>query len=373
MTQRINTNLHSNSYFKVPKFSNSTNSKINLNDYEEVEDEYGFRYMRKKQRLLSSCELIYPSNAHEIGDEDNEIMSTPIPSNKMATVFVNGKTAFVSRPRINEAFSPSTPTPSKQILENNRKKRRSSFAVVDSSTSTGATVNPNSTNLRVNLPPENVKTFEYHRHIETDLPGPVKMRQLMIWACKKAARPDGTDRIISEKSVDGLISNEITTTWYQRPNNTVTDSAVYYLPNPQNQELSECIELYKSYHKKLEKECELWEDLKTQTPESLNLISKSSIKLHAEIDNSLNILFAEEFQNMNKWLNSLPLSIDRFDWNTKLALSFQDHAKQFCEGVFHQIFAKFFSSDLPRAGRNQQRIEPMMLLRALSTNQSITN
>ena len=106
MTQRINTNLHSNSYFKVPKFSNSTNSKINLNDYEEVEDEYGFRYMRKKQRLLSSCELIYPSNAHEIGDEDNEIMSTPIPSNKMATVFVNGKTAFVSRPRINEAFPP---------------------------------------------------------------------------------------------------------------------------------------------------------------------------------------------------------------------------------------------------------------------------
>lgn len=341
--------------------------------------------MRKKQKLLLATEQP-PS--------DDEVMSTPVPTNKSVvtltastniTAPMSEKTAATAK-RFTEAFafSPSTPTPSKQILENNRKKRRSSFAVVDPSNSSSnnneSTSNPNSSVMRTQLPPENVKTFEYHRHIETELPGPVKMRQLMIWACKKAngSNNDTTaTAVISDKLVNALVNNEITTTWYQRPiNNNANDdtSAVYYLPNPQNQELTECIELYKSYHQKLEKECETWESLKLVSNTSKSV--KSSVNqppIPTEIDNSLNVLFAEEFQNMNKWLNSLPLSIDRFDWNTKLALSFQDHAKQFCEGVFHQIFAKFFSADLPRVGKNNQRIEPMMLLRALSTNQSITN
>lgn len=343
--------------------------------------------MRKKQKLLLATEQ---------AQSDDEVMSTPVPTNKSVvtltaatvtssvTAPMSEKTAATAK-RFTEAFafSPSTPTPSKQILENNRKKRRSSFAVVDPNSSSNgsqqSTSNPNSSVMRIQLPPENVKTFEYHRHIETELPGPVKMRQLMIWACKKAAlngsnNTSNDSAVISEKLVSALVNNEITTTWYQRPinNNADDTSAVYYLPNPQNQELTECIELYKSYHQKLEKECETWESLKLVSGSSSSV--KSSVnQIPTEIDNSLNVLFAEEFHNMNKWLNSLPLSIDRFDWNTKLALSFQDHAKQFCEGVFHQIFAKFFSADLPRVGKNNQRIEPMMLLRALSTNQSITN
>lgn len=344
-----------------------------MNDYEEVEDEYGFKYMRKKQKQLEN--KIYYN--HRNNEDEEDYMSTPVPSNKMVTLSAPiHSSQVVAGKRLNEAFSPSTPTPSKQILENNRKKRRSSFAVVENNnnSSSGTTSSTDSSNnLNINLPPDNVKTFEYHRHIETDLPGPVKMRQLMIWACKKASRAGDHDSgAISEKLVHGLINNKITTTWYQRPNNVSNSTnPVYYLPNPQNQELSECIELYKNYHLKLEKECEIWEEIRKRGPESTLNLTTSSSPSHPQIDNSLNVLFAEEFQNMNKWLNSLPLSIDRFDWNTKLALSFQDHAKQFCEGVFHQIFAKFFSSDLPRSGKNHQRIEPMMLLRALSANQAI--
>lgn len=314
--------------------------------------------------------------------KEAEVSSTPVP--KMVTLsakLINNNNGG----RTNEAFSPSTPTPSKQILENNRKKRRSSFAAaaVQSSVrnSFGATVtttaNPGTTttNLQSQLLPENVKTGEYHRHIQTDLPGPVKMRQLMIWACQKAAKETNNSNVntnLVNELVNGLLSNTITTSWYQRPiNNTPTSDAVYYLPNPQNQEISECIELYKNYHQKLEKECEIWEELKSKTTINIvknqKMINSDSVK----IDNTLNVLFAEEFQNLSKWLNSLPLSIDRLDWNTKLALSFQDHAKQFCEGVFHQIFAKFFSADLPQRGK-AQRIEPMMILRALSTNQTIS-
>ena len=139
--------------------------------------------------------------------------------------------------------------------------------------------------------------------------------------------------------------------------------------------------MYNNYHTKLEKECEIWESFvskneneneplepeskifKYYTPKTLSFNNNNNVK----IDNTLNVLFAEEFQNLNKWLHSLPISIDRLDWNTKLALSFQDHAKQFCEGVFHQIFAKFFAADLRGKA---QRLEPMMILRALSSNTS---
>lgn len=310
--------------------------------------------------------------------EDDEVLSTPVPkmviisaSNNSKNTNNNNKSGTITTVRTNDAFSPSTPTPSKQILENNRKKRRSSLAVVAAAAQNSVrnSFGAAAPSLQSQLPPSNVKTTEYHRHLQPDLPGPVKMRQLMIWACQKAATSQH-DKLISSKLVDSLINNELSTSWYQRPNNVMqSENNIYYLPNPQNQELLECIELYKNYHMKLQKECEIWEQFKENPtcfkPQNIMKISSSDVK----IDNTLNVFFAEEFQTLNKWLTSLPLSIDRLDWNTKLALSFQDHAKQFCEGVFHQIFAKFFSSDLSRGGK-AQRIEPMMILRALSTNTS---
>jgi hypothetical protein len=78
-----------------------------LEEYEEVEDEYGFRYMRKKQRLNN------PSN----------VDSTPVSSITLTAHVLNSAAHHY-------AATPSTPTPSKQVLENNRRKRRSSFAVM---------------------------------------------------------------------------------------------------------------------------------------------------------------------------------------------------------------------------------------------------
>ena len=92
---------------QVPAFSAPSNNKINLDEYEEVEDEYGFRYMRKKQRLSPSAMAVD---------------STPIAT--------SGSSITLSAPGHHYVATPSTPTPSKQVLENNRRKRRSSFAVM---------------------------------------------------------------------------------------------------------------------------------------------------------------------------------------------------------------------------------------------------
>jgi hypothetical protein len=411
--KRTSSKKRNSSNLQVPKFQNS-DSKINLNDYEEVEDEYGFRYMRKKQKLLLSLKqqqqqqqqqdqekeksYIKMNTSHidnDLNDHDDDeedcVTSTPVPKNAKVVISASSmvaKPSHLTSIRSNEAFSPSTPTPSKQILENARKKRRSSFATNQSATSTvrnsfGISL------MQSSLPPNNVKTVEYHRHLQPDLPGPVKMRQLLIWACKKAASDRSENSASSEKLVEALLNNEINTSWYQRPitakDSSDENSSIYYLPNPQNQELSECIDLYKNYHMKLEAECQTWETLKSSSPASSILNLKQTCLLASnssapKIDTSLNQLFADELQHLNKWIHSLPMSVDRLDWNTKLALSFQDHAKQFCEGVFHQIFAKFFSSDLIRSSNKPRssnksgsainnNFEPMMILRALSTNQ----
>jgi hypothetical protein len=70
----------------------------------------------------------------------------------------------------------------------------------------------------------------YHKHILPDLPGPVKMRQLLIWAVQVAAKEmlgagarrqqqAGVDweEMIAEPLVQALHTNELSASWYQRP------------------------------------------------------------------------------------------------------------------------------------------------------------
>jgi hypothetical protein len=204
------------------------------------------------------------------------------------------------------------------------------------------------------------------------MPGPVKMRQLLIWAVQKAssqlarASPLNALADLSEDLGEALLRNEINCSWYQRPpisGTTSASSTTFYTPNPQNQELSECIDLYTNYQQKLAEECKIWESLPADAGKENLHTHTGSLENALEIDNSLNALFAAECTQMSHWLQTLPLSIDRLDWHTKLAISFGDHSKQFCESVFHQIFAKFFAADLhPK----KQRAEPMLVLRALS-------
>ncbi len=85
-----------------------------MEEYEEVEDEYGFRYMRKKQRLNAPSSIVTKNVT-------SNVESTPVSSITL-TAHLSGPSQY--------AATPSTPTPSKQVLENNRRKRRSSFAVM---------------------------------------------------------------------------------------------------------------------------------------------------------------------------------------------------------------------------------------------------
>lgn len=78
--------------------------------------------------------------------------------------------------------------------------------------------------------PESVPHTDYHRHIHPDLPGPVRMRQLLVWAAQEALKDIEVrqqSRLAPESLIEaaqaliqGLMTNEVNTSWYQRPSNT---------------------------------------------------------------------------------------------------------------------------------------------------------
>lgn len=63
------------------------------------------------------------------------------------------------------------------------------------------------------------------------------------------------------------------------------------------------------------------------------------------------------------WANrTLPLSVDSLEWSLQVATLFMDRSKDFCEDIFRQIFARFFSEEA-----EAPPIDPLLVLKALSS------
>jgi hypothetical protein len=105
----------------------------------------------------------------------------------------------------------------------------------------------------VELPPASVKSPDFHKHLLPDLPGPVKMRQLMVWAVLKAAQSYKKKTAVEgvqECLLQGLLKNELETSWYGRG---AAQSGSEQQPSvksqhPQNVELMDTISQVKQYH-----------------------------------------------------------------------------------------------------------------------------
>lgn len=128
-----------------------------------------------------------------------------------------------------------------------RRRRRSSFAAIASRAP------PRPSSISVSLSPKmlptSVSPAEYHKHLMPDLPGPIKMRQLMLWAVQKAGmrHKSGKMHEMIEGTVQALFNNQVTTSWYQRPAAAVDTKN---MSGPKNQELIDCIQLYERYQER---------------------------------------------------------------------------------------------------------------------------
>lgn len=219
--------------------------------------------------------------------------------------------------------------------------------------------------FRIELPPSSVSTREFYKHLLPDLPGPVKMRQLMIWAVQKVRsnqRDEKGMEDLVQSVLQGLFTNKINTSWYQRPSSgpaVVSDGEKITERGPKNQELMDCIQLYERYNQKLRAELSAW----TRIKDDPNLFVPDLSMVGKDTPVSSPSLFDHELRRAiesgSRWFSSLPETVDHMKWTLNLTSSFENHARAYCEAVFHQISARLFGGNV--------RPEPMLLLRALST------
>ena len=60
-----------------------------MNDYEQVEDEYGFTYMKKKQKFIKEQQQQQRVKEVEAESSSFDVLSTPVP--KSGTLTLSGK------------------------------------------------------------------------------------------------------------------------------------------------------------------------------------------------------------------------------------------------------------------------------------------
>lgn len=166
------------------------------------------------------------------------------------------------------------------------------------------------------------------------------MKQLLIWAVQKASREMTSnssshtsaewEECVSEPICQGLHTNQLSTSWYQRPN---TGGDVARRPNPVNTDMRECLGLYQKYYKQLSTELGQWRALESsqhslpvpQIPIDMGMVTRSP-----------------EIQSVCKWMHRLPFHVDRLGWLLQVYGAFEGRSKEFCEDVFRQIFDRFF-------------------------------
>lgn len=194
------------------------------------------------------------------------------------------------------------------------------------------------------------------------------MRQLLIWAVQKVALTDTEGRVpveMTEALVQALFNNQINTSWYQRPSSLPLETDKLAAPvttvtrtGSKNQELLDCIEIYERYQAKLRTELAEWK-LVSQKP---SLRPPEAVVPAEPV--ILTYPHRIELEALSSWMTNLPRSIDQLHWTLSVASTFEKHAHAYCESVFHQIRANFFSSTGTADGSASSNM-PMLLMKAL--------
>ncbi|PJF19550.1 hypothetical protein PSACC_00641 [Paramicrosporidium saccamoebae] len=195
-------------------------------------------------------------------------------------------------------------------VEKERRRRRSSFAAIASR----APPRPSSISVSLSqkMLPASVAPCDYHKHLMPDLPGPIKMRQLLLWAVQRAGARQKNPKVqgMVEETVQALFNNKINTSWYQRPASAGTKSG------PKNQELADCIQLYQRYSERysrpsctihanrLKQELNEWNQLQQQVTE----IPKTDLEFTSEYPLT-NRPIRDNLKSLGQWFDTLSSAV----------------------------------------------------------------
>ncbi|RCK55636.1 Kinetochore protein mis13 [Candida viswanathii] len=141
-------------------------------------------------------------------------------------------------------------------------------------------------------PHKDVPVTDYYKLLDTSLPAPDRMRQLLIWCLKKQLEKDdealknnptvnqtaaSIARVIKEELINDLIEKKISTSWYGKKN--TVSGKVITVPNPINESNRKNIELYSKQVDELRKQKAEWQRV---FGESIAPIENLNIRLRTD-------------------------------------------------------------------------------------------
>ncbi|KAK9450074.1 Mis12-Mtw1 protein family-domain-containing protein [Limtongia smithiae] len=138
----------------------------------------------------------------------------------------------------------------------------------------------------VAVPHSDIETAEFYKHLDSDLPDPHRMKQLLVWcanrsmahmkqADKKKQPAASIARIITEELVKDLTDGKISTSWWNRPN----DNSCPKKPNPLNVANSAKIDEFKTRLERLRTEKKTWADAENDMKPILPPLSNVDVTL----------------------------------------------------------------------------------------------
>ncbi|CAG8502280.1 16423_t:CDS:2 [Funneliformis caledonium] len=177
---------------------------------------------------------------------------------------MNSQLKYTSPPRRNETEVPIPLSETPVIRKNTdirKQKRRSSL---DKRGKRASSIG----NGFVAKPHPDISHEEFYRHIQQDLPGPIKLRQLLSWCGQRALEKQRSKdenalkiaKIVEADILNDLMDSKINTSWYHRNNDQDLQVRIKQ-PHQQNVENRNKFEELKPIFQRLKTENEEWNNL----------------------------------------------------------------------------------------------------------------
>ncbi|RHZ69009.1 hypothetical protein Glove_291g33 [Diversispora epigaea] len=268
-----------------------------------------------------------------------------------------------------------------------QKRRRSSFEKRGkraSSIGNGFAANPH----------PDVKSNEFFRHIQPDLPGPKKLRQLLTWCGKRAMNDPKTKdvnalkiaKIIEQGILNDLMDCKINTSWYHRKDDhdSAEKARQQKKAHPLNIENQRRLEEYEAKIRSLNAENEAWLNLITKynslcTSKIETSVEEKTCIFPDEVDisvlpeeqNKFLLKYCTENNNvlmedkvLEEFMLPLEIQIDQLYHHLYNASQFNIATHIYCEELLTNLLAVLRSR---QSGKNENNeIETNHVLKALS-------
>lgn len=205
----------------------------------------------------------------------------------------------------------------------------------------------------VGVPHEDVPTSDYYKLLDTSLPEPHRMKQLLIWSFKKKldqeeklsrskSKSETTEdqtiiniaKVIKEEVLRDLIEGQISISWYNRDDNEdetndnmLTNKEVT-LPNPLNITNEENIEIFTKKLKSLKQERSQWESSFNRSTSHIPNLKIDANQKEADLQDYCQI--RSETQDSSVDFNSTVL-------NNSLAEKINDNYNNVNENIPHDV------------------------------------